>query len=45
MRGEGGQIVVSPSIHPVTGKRYEWEDTFASHGMRTIGAFRTGLVG
>lgn len=29
VRGEGGQIVVAPSIHPVTGKRYEWEDRFA----------------
>lgn len=29
VRGEGGQIVVAPSIHPVTGRRYAWEDTFA----------------
>ena len=26
VRGEGGQIVVYPSIHPTTGARYEWED-------------------
>ena len=29
VRGEGGQIVVAPSIHPVTARRYEWEDTYA----------------
>lgn len=29
VRGEGGQIVVAPSVHPVTGRQYEWEDTFA----------------
>jgi hypothetical protein len=29
VRGEGGQIVVYPSIHPVTKQRYEWEDGFA----------------
>lgn len=25
IRGEGGQIVVAPSVHPDTGRRYEWE--------------------
>ena len=25
VRGEGGQIVVAPTIHPTTGARYEWE--------------------
>ena len=29
VRGEGGQIVVAPSLHPVTQRRYEWEDTYA----------------
>jgi len=29
VRGEGGQIVVYPSIHPATKQRYEWEDGFA----------------
>lgn len=29
VRGEGGQIVVAPTVHPVTHRRYEWEDTFA----------------
>lgn len=29
VRGEGGQIVVAPSVHPVSGQRYEWEDTYA----------------
>lgn len=27
IRGAGGQIVVAPSIHPDTGRRYEWEAT------------------
>lgn len=26
VRGEGGQIVVAPSVHPATGALYEWED-------------------
>jgi hypothetical protein len=26
VRGEGGQIVVHPSIHPATGIQYEWEE-------------------
>lgn len=25
VRGDGGQIVVAPTIHPTTGARYEWE--------------------
>jgi hypothetical protein len=25
VKGEGGQIVVSPSVHPDTGRPYEWE--------------------
>ncbi len=29
VRGEGGQIVVAPSIHPGTGRRYECESGFA----------------
>ena len=29
VRGEGGQIVVAPSLHPLTNRRYEWEDTYA----------------
>lgn len=29
VRGEGGQIVVSPSVHPATGRSYEWEDSYA----------------
>lgn len=29
IRGEGGQIVVYPSTHPLTHRRYEWEDTYA----------------
>ncbi len=29
VRGEGGQIVVAPSIHPTTGRRYECESGFA----------------
>jgi hypothetical protein len=24
LRGDGGQIVVAPSVHPATGKRYTW---------------------
>lgn len=26
IRGEGGQVAVSPSIHPDTGKEYAWQD-------------------
>ena len=29
IRGEGGQIVVAPSVHPHTGGLYAWEDGFA----------------
>lgn len=29
VRGEGGQIVVAPSVHPVTGTMYAWEHGFA----------------
>ncbi len=29
VRGEGGQIVVAPSVHPTTGRRYEWEAGYA----------------
>jgi hypothetical protein len=29
IRGEGGQIVVAPSVHPGTGGVYAWEDGFA----------------
>ena len=29
VRGEGGQIVVAPSVHPGTGGIYAWEDGFA----------------
>lgn len=25
IRAEGGQIVVAPSVHPTSGRRYEWE--------------------
>jgi Bifunctional DNA primase/polymerase, N-terminal/AAA domain/Primase C terminal 1 (PriCT-1) len=25
IRGDGGQVVAPPSIHPTTGKRYEWD--------------------
>lgn len=25
IRGDGGQVVAPPSIHPATGKRYEWD--------------------
>lgn len=29
VRGEGGQIVVSPSVHPTTDRTYEWEHGYA----------------
>jgi hypothetical protein len=29
VRGEGGQIVVAPTMHPTTGKQYAWEAGFA----------------
>lgn len=29
IRGHGGQIVVFPSVHPTTKKRYEWEAGYA----------------
>lgn len=29
IRGHGGQIVAFPSIHPTTGRRYEWEAGYA----------------
>ena len=29
VRGEGGQIVVAPTIHPATGREYVWEHGFA----------------
>lgn len=46
VRGEGGQIVVSPSIHPTTGRRYEWEDGFApwEHGVAEAPRWLLDLV-
>lgn len=29
VRGDGGYIVACPSIHPGTGKKYQWDDTSA----------------
>ena len=29
IRGEGGQIVVAPTLHPATGRAYAWEAGFA----------------
>lgn len=29
IRGQGGQIVTFPSVHPTTSRRYEWESGFA----------------
>lgn len=26
IRGEGGQVVAPPTVHPITGRTYEWED-------------------
>ncbi len=28
VKGEGGQVVVPPSVHPDTGRSYEWEDGY-----------------
>lgn len=34
IRGDGGQVVAPPSIHPETGKTYEWD------GLRDIESFK-----
>jgi putative DNA primase/helicase len=29
--GDGGYVVAPPSVHPVTGKRYKWDDSKGTH--------------
>ncbi|MEK9811013.1 MAG: bifunctional DNA primase/polymerase, partial [Candidatus Nanopelagicales bacterium] len=36
VRGQGGQIVVAPSVHPTTGMRYEWRHNPWEHRIATM---------
>ena len=45
VRGEGGVIVAPPSLHPESGKRYAWVNTFSDFRLADVPFFENDWVG